>query len=73
MCFLQKVRGLSLLDKVKSTDICQSLNIESINQFLINQFYFVIKQHYPVQYMKNKTKKQLQQTIKKQNNYIVNQ
>ena len=28
MGFLQKVRGLSILDKVKSTDICQSLNIE---------------------------------------------
>ena len=26
--FLRKVRGLSLLDKVKSTDICQSFNIE---------------------------------------------
>ena len=28
--FLQKVRGLSLLDKIKSTDICQSLNIEPL-------------------------------------------
>ena len=28
--FLQKVRGLSLLDKVKSTDIRQSLNIEPV-------------------------------------------
>ena len=28
MSFLRKVRGLSLLDKVKSSDICQSLNIE---------------------------------------------
>ena len=26
MCFLQKVKGLSLLEKVKSTDIRQSLN-----------------------------------------------
>ena len=30
MVFLQKVRGLSLLDKVKSTDICQSFNIEPL-------------------------------------------
>ena len=30
MGFLQKVRSLSLLDKVKSTDICQSLNIEPL-------------------------------------------
>ena len=28
MVFLQKVKGLSLLDKVKRTDICQSLNIK---------------------------------------------
>ena len=28
--FLQKIRGLSLVDKVKSTDICQSLNIEPL-------------------------------------------
>ena len=28
MDFLRKVRDLSLLEKVKSTDICQSLNIE---------------------------------------------
>ena len=28
--FLRKVRDLSLLDKVKSTDICQSLNIEPL-------------------------------------------
>ena len=28
--FLQKVRGLFRLDKVKSTDICQSLNIEPL-------------------------------------------
>ena len=28
--FLQKVRGLSLLDKIKSTDIRQSLNIEPL-------------------------------------------
>ena len=30
MIFLQKVRGLSLLDKVKSTDIHQSLNIKPL-------------------------------------------
>ena len=30
MGFLRKVRGLSLLDKVKSTDIRQSLNIEPL-------------------------------------------
>ena len=30
MGFLQKFRGLSLPDKVKSTDICQSFNIESL-------------------------------------------
>ena len=30
MEFLRKVRGLSLLDKVKSTDIGQSLDIESL-------------------------------------------
>ena len=28
--FLQKIRGLSLLDKVKSTDIFQSLNIKPL-------------------------------------------
>ena len=28
MYFLQKVEGLSLLDKVQSTDICQCVNIE---------------------------------------------
>ena len=28
--FLQKVRSLSLLDKIKSTDICESLNIEPL-------------------------------------------
>ena len=30
MGFLQKVRGLSLLDKVKSTDIPQSLNVKPL-------------------------------------------
>ena len=30
MGFLPKVRDLSALDKVKSTDICQSLNIEPL-------------------------------------------
>ena len=30
MGFLQKVRGLSLLNKVKTTDIRQSLNIEPL-------------------------------------------
>ena len=30
MGFLRKVSGLSLLDKVKSTDICQSLDIEPL-------------------------------------------
>ena len=30
MGFLQKARGLSLLEKVKNTDIHQSLNIESL-------------------------------------------
>ena len=30
MVFLRKVRGLSQLDKVKSTDIRQSLNIEPL-------------------------------------------
>ena len=30
MSFLRKVRGLFLLDKVKSTDIRQSLNIEPL-------------------------------------------
>ena len=30
MVFLLKIRGLSLLDKLKSTDICQSLNIEPL-------------------------------------------
>ena len=30
MSFLRKVRDLSLLDKVKSTDIRQSLNIEPL-------------------------------------------
>ena len=30
MGFLQKVRGLSLLDKVKTTEIHQSLNIEPL-------------------------------------------
>ena len=30
IAFLRKVRGLSLLDKVKSTDICQSLNNEPL-------------------------------------------
>ena len=30
MGFLRKVRGLSLLDKVKSTDIHQSFNIEPL-------------------------------------------
>ena len=30
MSFLQKVRDLSLLDKVKSIDICQSRNIEPL-------------------------------------------
>ena len=28
--FLRKVKGLSLLDKAKSIDICQSLNIEPL-------------------------------------------
>ena len=28
--FLRKVRGLSLLKKVKSTDVCQSLNIKPL-------------------------------------------
>ena len=30
MSFLRKVRGLSLLDKIKTTDIRQSLNIEPL-------------------------------------------
>ena len=30
MSFLRKVKGLFLLDKVKKTDICQSLNIEPL-------------------------------------------
>ena len=30
MFFFRKVRGLSLLDKVKSINICQSLNIEPV-------------------------------------------
>ena len=30
MGFLQRISGLTLLDKVKSADICESLNIESL-------------------------------------------
>ena len=30
MGFLRRLRGLALLDKIKSADICESLNIESL-------------------------------------------